>query len=238
MNSRASCSSRPDSAASTSMASGCSAVAGARRAARRRAGWASADCASHGRPGAPSRERPGAARPRSRAPGRAPGRWPSPAVRCASAANSGAPRRGRSGGSGSQPADVPVQPISSSIGPAELAGEMAAESDRRVQESRADQEYRERQAGIVVATERLGSLKPSDGGVERGGVVVEGLGARPASAGSYRGFRAARGRWRRPLRVPGAGPSAGDVERIVHPQPRIASAVGTAPRQIRMRRIR
>ncbi len=83
----------------------------------------------------------------------------------------------------------PVQPISSSIGPTELARKMSAQSHRGVQERRADQQDREGKSRVVVAAERLGPLKAANGGIERGGVRVEGVPLRRGEAGGIEGLQ-------------------------------------------------
>ena len=115
VNSRASCSRRPDSATRTSMASRCSAPpdrTSSATASRIGVSGLRISCATRRAVSLKARSRSASiscARARSRAAAMS-----RSAVR--SAANSGAPRRGRSGGSGSIRRIFPVHPISSSIG--------------------------------------------------------------------------------------------------------------------------
>ena len=188
VNSRASCSSRPDSAFRTSIASDC---APSRRARELRDGEPNgceriAHLVRHPARGLPK----GAESLRLDLAGTAPLQSGPPSRAVPSEARRIRAPLGRSGRveAASSLRMFPVQPISSSIGRLSWRERCPPSLHRRVQESGAHQQYRERQAGIVVAAERLGSLKPSDGGVERGGVGVEGFPLGRREPGRIEGF--------------------------------------------------
>ena len=143
------------------------------RAARPRAGSASADSASRAPPGAPPPERRAAAPPRSLRP--------RPLQRVRHLAQRGR-KRGELRRAAARPVGRaaarirrmwPVQPISSSIGRLSWRERWPPSRTEAYRNAAPTSSTDEAQPGVVVAAEGLGPLEPADGGVELGGVVGE-----------------------------------------------------------------
>ena len=121
----------------------------------------------------------------------------------------------------------PVHPISSSIGRLSWRERWPPEAHRGVEERRAHQQHHQPESGVVVPAEGLGALKLTERGVELGWRGPPGLvrssGLEP---GRVERLQQERGRTRRLPPWRAGARRAGVVERMVSPQPRIASGGG------------